>query len=136
MKKIILGISIALVIILALFIVDRGGFVTKKMTYAGTLQLENQVAIDQNEYAVLTNNLKYLPVNVLEITPLRIRDFGRYYVGKGIGLGALGMGNTAKSAVNAAASGTRLVLVIPGRLFASINQNSPFSSTKIMSIRP
>ncbi|MCQ2978717.1 MAG: DUF5711 family protein [Clostridia bacterium] len=56
MKKIILGISIALVIILALFIVDRGGFVTKKMTYAGTLQLENQVAIDQNEYAIMPND--------------------------------------------------------------------------------
>ncbi len=55
-RKIILGLSIALVIILAIFIVDRFGFVTKKMSFASSLNEENASLIDQNEYVLLNND--------------------------------------------------------------------------------
>lgn len=48
----------------------------------------------ENEYAILTHDLTYLPPKILEITPLRIRDFGRAYVGKAINVGALGYSST------------------------------------------
>ena len=41
------------------------------------------------ECAYLTHNLTNLPINILEITPLRMRDFGRYAVGKEVKVGTL-----------------------------------------------
>ena len=45
---------------------------------------------EDNEYSVLTHNLKYLPNNVLQLLPMRIRNFGKYFIGKDINAGALG----------------------------------------------
>ena len=50
---------------------------------------------EDNEYSVLTHNLKYLPNNVLQLLPTRLRNFGKYSIGKDISLGALG--NNANS---------------------------------------
>ena len=44
----------------------------------------------ENEFSVLTNNLKYLPNNVLQLLPMRLRDFGKYFVGKEVLAGSLG----------------------------------------------
>ncbi len=49
----------------------------------------------ENEYSVLTNNLKYLPINVLQLLPMRLRNFGKYFIGKEVSAGALG--NNANS---------------------------------------
>ena len=43
-----------------------------------------------DEYSVLTHNLKYLPNNVLQLLPMRLRNFGKYFIGKEISAGALG----------------------------------------------
>ena len=43
------------------------------------------------ECAYLSHNLKYLPKSVLEIMPLRLRNFGKYIAGKDINLGTLGI---------------------------------------------
>ncbi|MCQ2815701.1 MAG: ion transporter [archaeon] len=85
----------------AVFVFNDKSYNLKKYKY----QYHKKFEFMENEYAVLTHNLKYLPINVLEITPLRIRDFGRYWVGKGINLGALGMGNASKSTFAGAQSG-------------------------------
>ena len=45
----------------------------------------------ENECAYLTHNLKYLPSSVLETMPLRLRNFGKYSVGKEIKIGTLGV---------------------------------------------
>ena len=50
-----------------------------------------------NECAYLTHNLKNLPINILEIMPVRMRDFGKYAVGKEIDLGALASHSIARS---------------------------------------
>ena len=46
--------------------------------------------IEDNEFSILTNNLKYLPNNVLQILPMRLRNFGKYFIGKEISAGTLG----------------------------------------------
>ena len=43
-----------------------------------------------DECSYLTHHLKYLPRCILEIMPLRIRNFGKFAVGKEVKLGALG----------------------------------------------
>ena len=50
-----------------------------------------------NECAYLTHNLKNLPINILEIMPVRMRDFGKYAVGKEIDLGALASHSSSRS---------------------------------------
>ena len=50
-----------------------------------------------NECAYLTHNLKNLPINILEIMPVRMRDFGKYAVGKEIDLGALASRSGSRS---------------------------------------
>ena len=45
---------------------------------------------EENEYSTLTNNLKYLPNNVLQLLPMRLRNFGKYSIGKEALAGALG----------------------------------------------
>ena len=45
---------------------------------------------EENEFSVLTNNLKYLPNNVLQLLPMRLRNFGKFFVGKEISSGSLG----------------------------------------------
>ena len=44
----------------------------------------------EDDFSILTHNLKFLPNNVLQLMPLRLRNFGRYAAGKDINIGALG----------------------------------------------
>ena len=46
--------------------------------------------IEENQFSVLSNNLKYLPNNVLQLLPMRLRDFGKFFIGKDISSGTLG----------------------------------------------
>ena len=46
--------------------------------------------IEDNEFSILTNNLKYLPNNVLQLLPMRLRSFGKFFIGKEISAGTLG----------------------------------------------
>ena len=46
--------------------------------------------IDEKDFSILTNNLKYLPNNVLQLLPMRLRNFGKYFIGKEISAGTLG----------------------------------------------
>ena len=50
-----------------------------------------------DECSYLTHHLKYLPRCILETMPLRIRNFGKYAVGKEIKVGALGNKSTILS---------------------------------------
>ena len=50
-----------------------------------------------DECSYLTHGLKYLPRCILETMPLRIRNFGKFAVGKEIKLGALGNKSTLTS---------------------------------------
>ena len=43
-----------------------------------------------NECAYLSHNLKYLPKSVLEIMPIRLRNYGKYVSGKKVSFGTLG----------------------------------------------
>ena len=45
---------------------------------------------DEDDFSILTHNLKYLPNNVLQIMPIRLRNYGKYFMGKEINAGALG----------------------------------------------
>jgi hypothetical protein len=44
----------------------------------------------EKDLSYLTHNLKYFPLNVMELMPLRLRDFGSYSVGKEINPGIIG----------------------------------------------
>ena len=46
--------------------------------------------IKEEDFSVLTHNLKFLPNNVLQLMPLRLRDYGKYASGKDIKIGTLG----------------------------------------------
>ena len=46
--------------------------------------------IEENQFSILFNNLKYLPNNVLQLLPMRLRDFGKFFIGKDILAGTLG----------------------------------------------
>ena len=51
----------------------------------------------EEECSYLTHHLKYLPRSILETMPLRIRNFGKFAVGKEVKLGALGNKSTIVS---------------------------------------
>ena len=51
-----------------------------------------------DECSYLTHHLKYLPRSILETMPLRIRNYGKYAVGKEVKLGALGNKSTILTA--------------------------------------
>ena len=74
----------------AVYVFNDKSLNLKKYTY---LNNKNFTYLDE-ECAYLTHNLKNLPFSILEIMPLRMRDFGKYAVGKEIHLGTLG--NTHK----------------------------------------
>ena len=44
----------------------------------------------EQDFSILTHNLKYLPNNVLQLMPVRLRNYGKYASGKEINLGTLG----------------------------------------------
>ena len=52
-----------------------------------------------SECAYLTHSLKNLPIQILEIMPPRMRDYGRYAVGKDINLGTLSSKGTSTNIV-------------------------------------
>ena len=52
---------------------------------------------EEDDFSILTHNLKFLPNNVLQLMPIRLRNYGKYSAGKEVTLGALG---------NRASSGT------------------------------
>ena len=60
------------------------------------------------ECAMLTNNLKSFPISILELMPPRMRDFGKYAVGKEIQLGGLSVKSTSKRSM---ASSSRMNLM-------------------------
>ena len=60
--------------------------------------------IEENDFSILTNNLKYLPNNVLQLLPMRLRNFGKHFIGKEIKPGTLG--NKANS-MNLMSFGTK-----------------------------
>ena len=44
----------------------------------------------EEDFSILSHNLKFLPNNVLQLMPLRLRNYGKYTKGKEINSGALG----------------------------------------------
>ena len=60
-----------------------------------TYMYHKDIEYNQKDISVLTNDLKYMPLNVLEIMPLRLRNFGRYAVGKEINPGHMGKNPTS-----------------------------------------
>lgn len=70
----------------AFFVFNDKKLNLKKYLY----QYHKDKIFEEDEYSILTHELKYLPNNVLQIMPIRIRNFGKYFVGKEINPGALG----------------------------------------------
>ena len=88
-----------------------------------------------NECAYLTNNLKYLPKSVLEVMPMRLRDFGKFAVNKPIKAGTLGVrpnliniSNTNKSQVTSTNSRSGKTFSKSTRNSTSIVMSSAFSN--------
>ena len=48
------------------------------------------IEFSPKDISVITNDLKYMPLNVLELMPLRLRNFGRHAVGREINPGHMG----------------------------------------------
>ena len=66
-------------------------FNDKKLNLKKYLYLYHKDKIIKDEdFSVLTHNLKFLPNNVLQLMPLRLRDYGKYASGKDVKLGTLG----------------------------------------------
>ena len=73
-------------------------FNSKKLNLKKYLYMYHKDKIfEEDDFSTLTHNLKFLPNNVLQLMPLRLRNIGKYFAGKEIALGALG---------NKASSGT------------------------------
>ena len=70
----------------AFFVFNDKSLELKKYVYT----YHKDKIFEENEYSVLTNNLKYLPNNVLQLLPMRLRNFGKYFIGKEVSAGALG----------------------------------------------
>ena len=70
----------------AFFVFNDKKLHLKKYTYMHLKDIE----YDIKDISFLTHNLKYLPLNVLEIIPLRLRNFGKFAVGKEINPGTMG----------------------------------------------
>ena len=56
--------------------------------------------ISEKDFSIMTHNLKFLPNNVLQLMPLRLRNFGKYFAGKEINLGTLGIKVNSSSLMN------------------------------------
>ena len=70
----------------AFFVFNDKKLNLQKYTYMYHKDLE----FAEKDLTFLTHNLKYLPLNVLEIIPLRLRNFGKFAVGKEINPGIMG----------------------------------------------
>ena len=73
-------------IIEPLFVFNDKKLNLKKYLY---MYHKDKIFKDQ-DFSILTHNLKFLPNNVLQLMPVRLRNFGRYAAGKEINLGTLG----------------------------------------------
>ena len=60
-----------------------------------TYMYHKDIEYSPKDISIITNDLKYMPLNVLEIMPSRLRNFGRFAVGKEISLGHLGKNPTS-----------------------------------------
>ena len=60
-----------------------------------TYMQHKDIEYSQKDISILTHDLKYLPLNVLEIMPSKLRNFGKYIVGKEINHGHLGKNPTS-----------------------------------------
>ena len=73
-------------IIEPLFVFNDKKLNLKKYLY---MYHKDKIFRDQ-DFSILTHNLKFLPNNVLQLMPVRLRNFGKYAAGKEINLGTLG----------------------------------------------
>ena len=78
----------------AFFVFNDKKLDLKKYTY----MYHKDIEFDTKDISFLTHNLKYLPLNVLEIIPLRLRNFGKFAVGKEINPGTMGTKPTSMGA--------------------------------------
>ena len=74
----------------AVFVFNDKSLNLKKYRYFQNKPYE----FDDDECAYLTHNLTNLPISILQIMPPRMRDFGRYAVGKEVRLGTLAKTST------------------------------------------
>ena len=111
----------------AFFVFNDKKLNLKKYLY----QYHKDKIFEEDEYSILTHELKYLPNNVLQIMPVRIRNFGKYFVGKEINPGALGnKANSMNLMTFGAKSQTRSKNARSGKNSTSILKNK---SSLIMS---
>ena len=80
----------------AFFVFNDKNLNLKKYKYSHHQDYE----FTEKECAYLTHNLKYLPRSVLETMPLRLRNYGKFAVGKEIKIGTLGNEPNSMNIVN------------------------------------
>ena len=111
----------------AFFVFNDKKLNLKKYLY----QYHKDKIFEEDEYSILTHELKYLPNNVLQLMPMRLRNFGKYFVGKDINPGALGnKANSMNLMTFGAKSQTRSKNARSGKNATSVLKNK---STLIMS---
>ena len=98
-----------------------------------TYMRHKDIEFAPKDCAYLTHNLKYLPLTVLEIMPLRLRDFGKSAVGRKINEGTIGvkptsMGNITNQNTNKTISGK--TSTIKPRNETSIISSSAYANHK------
>ena len=75
-----------------------------------TYMYHKDIEFPSKDLSYLTHNLKYLPLNILEIMPLRLRNFGKFSIGKNKNPGTIGikptsMGTNTTKSINKTRSG-------------------------------
>ena len=75
----------------AYFVFNDKNLKLQKYTYIHHKDIE----FNPKDISILTNDLKYMPLNVLEIMPLRLRNFGKHAMGKEINPGHMGVKPTS-----------------------------------------
>ena len=66
-------------------------FNDKKLNLQKYLYMHHEdMKFQEKDLSYLTHNLKYFPLNVMELLPMRLRNFGSYAVGKEINPGIIG----------------------------------------------
>ena len=67
-------------------------FNDKKLRLKKYIYMHHQDKIfNENDFSIITHNLKFLPNNVLQLMPLKLRNYGKYFAGKEINSGTLGI---------------------------------------------
>ena len=78
---------------------------------------------NDKECAYLTHNLKYLPRSVLETMPLRLRNYGKFAVGKEIKIGTLSVKPNSMNIVNLNKSQVLSTYTRSGKTFSTNIRN-------------